>query len=68
MGPGKCDPGAHLPRGLRPLRPAGGPLRTTQMLVEGRPDAVIAFPGGKGTAHMVRKARAAGLPVVEARI
>jgi predicted Rossmann-fold nucleotide-binding protein len=38
------------------------------MLAEGRPDAVIAFPGGKGTADMVRKARAAGLPVVEARI
>jgi len=45
-----------------------GPLRNTQMLAEGRPDAVIAFPGGKGTADMVRKARAAGLPVVEARI
>ncbi|MGX9981171.1 DUF2493 domain-containing protein [Methylobacterium fujisawaense] len=45
-----------------------GPLRNTQMLAEGRPDAVIAFPGGAGTADMVRKARAAGLPVVEARI
>ncbi|KNY21725.1 SLOG family protein [Methylobacterium sp. ARG-1] len=45
-----------------------GPLRNTRMLAEGRPDAVIAFPGGAGTADMVRKARAAGLPVVEARI
>lgn len=45
-----------------------GPLRNARMLAEGRPDAVIAFPGGKGTADMVRKARAAGLPVVEARI
>lgn len=45
-----------------------GPIRNTQMLAEGRPDAVIAFPGGVGTADMVRKARAARLPVVEARI
>ncbi len=45
-----------------------GPLRNTRMLAEGQPDAVIAFPGGAGTADMVRKARAAGLPVVEARI
>jgi len=45
-----------------------GPLRNARMLAEGRPDAVIAFPGGAGTADMVRKARAAGLPVVEARI
>lgn len=45
-----------------------GPLRNAQMLAEGRPDVVIAFQGRKGTADMVRKARAAGLPVVEARI
>jgi hypothetical protein len=46
-----------------------GPLRNTQMLAEGRPDVVIAlYPAGAGTADMVRKARAAGLPVVEARI
>ena len=45
-----------------------GPLRNTRMLAEGRPDAVIAFQGGKGTADMVRKARAAGLPVVEASV
>ncbi len=29
------------------------------------PDLVIAFPGGKGTADMVRKARAAGVEVIE---
>jgi predicted Rossmann-fold nucleotide-binding protein len=28
-----------------------------------RPDAVIAFPGGVGTADMIRKARVAGVPV-----
>jgi hypothetical protein len=39
-----------------------GPIRNTAML-KLKPDLVIAFPGGKGTADMVRQARAAGVPV-----
>lgn len=35
---------------------AAGPLRNQQMLDEGKPDLVVAFPGGKGTADMVRRA------------
>lgn len=42
-----------------------GPMRNKRMLVEGQPDLVIAFPGGRGTADMVRKARKAGVEVVE---
>jgi hypothetical protein len=42
-----------------------GPKRNRRMLEEGRPDLVVAFPGGHGTAHMVRIARAAGVAVVE---
>lgn len=42
-----------------------GPARNARMLSEGRPDLVIAFPGGRGTADMVRKARKAGVNVVE---
>ncbi len=42
---------------------AAGPLRNARMLAEGKPDLVIAFPGGRGTADMVRKAEAAGVPV-----
>lgn len=42
-----------------------GPARNTRMLNEGKPDLVIAFPGGRGTADMVRKARKAGVQVVE---
>lgn len=42
---------------------AAGPLRNQRMLDEGKPDTVIAFPGGKGTADMVRRARKAGVPV-----
>ena len=42
-----------------------GPIRNQQMLDEGRPDAVVAFPGGRGTADMVRRGRKAGLVVWE---
>lgn len=33
------------------------------MLVEGKPDLVIAFPGGVGTAMMCRIAEEANVPV-----
>lgn len=42
-----------------------GPARNKRMLDEGKPDIVIAFPGGRGTADMVRKARKAGVEVIE---
>lgn len=44
-----------------------GYIRNKQMLEEGKPDLVIAFPGGKGTAMMVRIAREAGVPVEEVK-
>lgn len=44
---------------------AAGVLRNQRMLDQGLPDRVIAFPGGDGTADMVRRALAAGVPVWE---
>lgn len=44
---------------------AAGSIRNRQMLSEGRPDLVIAMPGGRGTADMVRQAKKAGIPVRE---
>jgi hypothetical protein len=44
---------------------AAGPIRNQRMLDEGKPDLVVAFPGGKGTADMMRRARAAGVEVIE---
>ncbi len=38
------------------------------MLDEGKPDIVLAFPGGKGTANMVRQAKKAEITVVEINI
>lgn len=42
-----------------------GPVRNRQMLVEGKPDKVIAGPGGNGTADMIEQANSAGVPVVD---
>lgn len=44
-----------------------GPIRNTAMLVH-RPDLVVASPGGRGTADMVSKARAAGVCVMEIKV
>ena len=46
-------------------RRAAGPIRNARMIEEGRPDLVIAFPGGRGTANMAAQARAAGIEVIE---
>ncbi len=41
-----------------------GPIRNAIMIAEGKPDLVVAFVGGKGTADMVAKAKRAGVQVV----
>ena len=43
---------------------AAGPIRN-QKMIDLKPDVVVAFPGGKGTADCVRRAKAAGIPVIE---
>lgn len=47
------------------IGPKAGPLRNSDMLNAGKPDLVVVFPGGRGTADMTRKAKAACVPVVE---
>lgn len=46
---------------------AAGPIRNQRMLDNGLPHMVIAFLGGKGTADMMRRAKAADVPVVRIR-
>jgi hypothetical protein len=41
-----------------------GAIRNQQMLDEGKPDLVVAFPGGSGTADMVSRARKASVEVM----
>lgn len=44
---------------------AAGPIRNKRMLDEGKPDFVVAFPGGRGTDNMISQAHAAGIEVRE---
>jgi hypothetical protein len=44
---------------------AAGPIRNQRMLDEGKPDVVLAFPGGRGTADMVARAKMFGARLVE---
>lgn len=44
-----------------------GPRRNQRMLDEGRPGLVLAFPGGRGTMDMTRRARRAGVRVISVR-
>ena len=43
---------------------SAGPIRNRQMLDEGRPDLVVAFAGGAGTANMIAQAERAGVEVL----
>jgi hypothetical protein len=42
---------------------SAGPIRNQWMLLESKPDLVLAFPGGTGTADMMRRAELAGIVV-----
>jgi hypothetical protein len=43
-----------------------GPMRNAEMIAM-KPNLVVGFVGGRGTANCLRQARAAGLEVVEAK-
>ena len=44
---------------------SAGSIRNKQMLDEGKPDLVIAFPGGRGTLNMKTQARSQNIPIIE---
>lgn len=53
-----------FPADWRKYGKRAGPIRNQRMIDEGKPDVVIALPGGKGTANMVALAQASGIPVI----
>lgn len=58
-------PVAKFPADWETYHRGAGPRRNIQMINEGRPDRVVAFhnnlANSKGTAHMVKTARGAGI-------
>lgn len=50
---------------MRVLVACAGYIRNAQMLSEGQPNIVIAFPGGKGTEMMVSLAKKKGVQVIQ---
>ena len=50
-------PGLPFPADWKKYGNSAGPIRNARMLKEGRPDFVVAFPGGDGTLDMVTRAR-----------
>lgn len=55
------------PANWKELGKAAGPIRNRLMLEDGKPHIVIAFPGGSGTADMIKRAETADVPVVRVR-
>lgn len=60
-------PRQTFPADWKKHRRAAGPIRNQQMLDEGKPDLVVAFPGGTGTAGMMKLAKTAGVRIVEVK-
>jgi hypothetical protein len=60
----RCVPYINYPADWRTHGKKAGPIRNQQMLDDGKPDLVMAFPGGRGTADMVRRATDANIKVI----
>lgn len=62
----KCQHGVEIktyPADWQKHGRAAGPIRNQQMIDQAKPDLVVAFPGGRGTADMIRRAEAAAVRV-----
>lgn len=44
---------------------AAGIIRNKQMIIEGNPDLIIAFPGGKGTKNMIEQGKNNNIKVIK---
>jgi hypothetical protein len=64
---GKPDVQCHTVHPDWSIGPAAGPLRNQKMLDVYKPGLVLAFPGGRGTADIVRRAVKAGVTVRQPR-
>lgn len=60
----KCE---EYPADWKTYGKRAGHIRNQQMIDEGKPDLVIAFAGGTGTADMVRRAKKHNIKVIEVK-
>jgi hypothetical protein len=61
----KGVPYENFPADWRKYGRKAGPIRNTRMIEEGAPDLCVSLPGGSGTADCTRKARAAGIRIMQ---
>jgi hypothetical protein len=61
----KAIPSIRMPADWQKHGKAAGPIRNQEMLDRMKPSLVVAFPGGRGTADMVTRARKAEIDVAE---
>lgn len=54
-----------MPADWREYGISAGPMRNEQMIISGKPDLVLAFQGGRGTADMIRRAKKHNIPLKE---
>ena len=47
---------------------SAGPIRNQRMIDEGKPDAIVAFPGGSGTEDMKQRAKKHGITIYEVKV
>lgn len=59
----RCIPNVAYPANWKHHGKQAGVIRNCQMLTDSDPDLVVAFPGGVGTAHMVKIAKQRSVPV-----
>lgn len=59
----RAIPYDNFPANWKKYGKAAGPIRNQRMIDVGKPDLVVAAPGGTGTADMVRRAEVAGIPI-----
>lgn len=59
-------PSMRFPANWHKYKKAAGPIRNQQMLDEGKPDLVVAFPtkNSQGTWDMIRRAEKAGIKII----
>lgn len=53
-----------FPANWKVYGPSTGPIRNRQMLVQSKPDVLVVFPGGKGTANCKQTAKDLGIKII----